>query len=119
MGRMGQACLRQLPCGLRSRLRIYLDDPIFTLVGDLARRQRELGTVLLLWAACGFKIAWKKGSQGNGINWIRVDYILDDEAKTVTIQVPLKTIEEIVDVARELLAKPMGSLATLRKLAGK
>ena len=119
MGRMGQACLRPLPCGIRSRLRIYLDDPMFTLLGDLERRQRELGTVLLLWAACGFKVSWSRGDQGNGINWIGVDYIRDDAAKTVTIQVPLKMIDEIVAIARKLRSKPMGPISQLRKLAGK
>ena len=119
MGRLGQATLRPCSSGLRSRLRIYLDDPIFTLFGTPQRRRRELASILLLWSAAGFRISWKKGEIGNGLSWIGVDYLINAEAATITLKVPEKAVQEALSLASKLLEKPMGATRLLRKLAGK
>ena len=108
MGRLGQATLRPDSSGLRSRLRIYLDDPIFTLFGAPQRRRRELASILLLWSAAGFRISWKKGEIGNGLAWIGVDYIINPDSKTITLRVPEKAVEETLALARKLLEKTDG-----------
>ena len=127
LGRLGQSILRpkELPgrdgrlLTIRSLLRIYLDDPIFVLIGPAPARRRELAAVLIVWAACGFSLAWQKGARGNFLNWIGVDYSIDLEAGTITLAVPEAAVREAVDLANTLLQRPMGSLRILRRLAGK
>ena len=118
LGRLGQAILRpkflqgrdgQLHSA-RSLLRIYLDDPIFVLIGLAQARRQEMASVLLVWAACGFTLAWHKGARGNSLNWIGVDYILDVSAGTITLQIPEAAVREAVEMAQILLSRPMGSV---------
>ena len=127
MGRLGQAMLRpqhhltddERWIQIRSTLHIYLDDPIFTLAGNAQHRRRELASVLLVWAASGFKVSWPRGQVGSGLNWIGVEYITDLAARTITVQIPEAAIKEALALATELLSKPMGPLRVLRRLAGK
>ena len=127
LGRLGQAILRPKelpgrdgrPLAARSLLRIYLDDPIFVLIGPSQARRREMAAVLIIWAACGFTLAWQKGALGNFLNWIGVDYSIDTTAGTITLAVPEAAVREAVDLALTLLQRPMGSVRILRRLAGK
>ena len=114
-GRMGQSALR--PCGetgLRSKLQIYLDDPIFTLFG-----RRRLRGVLLLWATCGFRIAWARGERGSAMNWIAVDYEHNTTKRCITLRVPRKAIDEVVSITKTLLDRPLVPIKALRKLAAR
>ena len=119
LGRMAQALLRPQASGARSRLRIYLDDPIFSLVGPPARRRRDLAAVLLLWAAAGFNLSWPRVTIGATASWIGVDYKVDLEAGTITVAIPEKAVAEALELASKLLERPMSSVRILRKLAGK
>ena len=119
MGRLGQATLRPQHSGARSKLRIYLDDPIMTLMGPAQHRRRELTAILLLWSAAGFRISWGKGELGSGLAWIGVEYEIIKEKQEVIVRIPAKAVQEAVDIASQLLLKAMGSVRLLRKLAGK
>ena len=119
LGRMAQSVLRPQQSGLRSRLRIYLDDPIFILTGDAQRRRRDLAMVLLLWAAAGFSLSWNRVSLGLSASWIGIDYVVDELEGTVTVKIPEKAVTEALELASKLLETPMSSVRLLRRLAGK
>jgi hypothetical protein len=120
-GRMGQALLRafrnkRVPWG---RLNIYLDDPFFVLAGNRRSRDHQLCYVLLLWRACGFKLAWDKGSRGGILDWIGLEYKIDWKQKEVTLTIPSKMAKDIASDASALLGKPMVPIRDLKRLAGK
>ena len=56
------------------RLQVYVDDPCFTLRGRCAQRTSTAARVLLLWAALGFQLAWRKAKLGSEVCWIGVQF---------------------------------------------
>ena len=113
ISRCTQAVLRQ------GRLQVYVDDPFLTLVGDKREIEKEASLVVLLWAACGLKIAFNKGTRGCSTEWVGARFQVDNEAGTLEIKVPAEKIADWLELAKQLDGKPVVSFKTLERFVGK
>ena len=83
-GRRGAAILAVK----KSRLQIYLDDPLFNLQGPAKTHNKAFAVTLLTWCACGLRIAEHKGQRGAQVDWIGLLLRLDAQKKKLHIKIP-------------------------------
>ena len=101
------------------RSQVYLDDPLWLLVGT--RRQRRKSLALLLPTACaiGLRVAWHKGERGHEITWIGVTIKIRWEDKLVFLEVPAKMIQEILSELKNILEASMVGVRRMLTIAGR
>lgn len=58
----------------RVRTQIYVDDPVLVVRGYGDARRWYLARAILLWAALGARLAFKKASRGTKVTWIGAQY---------------------------------------------
>ena len=110
IGRLTAAMMRRR----RGRVQIYLDDPLLHLVGNRQQRCKLLSCVLLVWAACGFRIAWHKGQRGGELDWIGLLFSVDQLQRQIIIRCTTQMAEDIKKEIEEMMAKPMIALKPLK-----
>ena len=103
----------------RSKVQIYLDDPLLHLVGNRRQRCRLLSAVLLVWAACGFRIAWHKGQQGGELDWIGLLVSFDHTNKLIKVRCTPQRTGDIKAEVQELMQKTMLPLKAVMRLASR
>ena len=103
----------------RCRLQIYLDDPLFTLQGSLRVRNKILAVCLLVWQACGLRIAWSKGQRGDSVDWIGLLFSVDIRAKQAVVRVPDSMTSELKSEAVAIKALEMVPLKRLKRFTSR
>ena len=76
LGRTISAVVPQVGC------QIYVDDPVFTMAGELEQATQQLATVLLWTAILAYPIKLSKAAGGKSIIWIGAHVELDDQNGT-------------------------------------
>ena len=56
--------------GDQARLSMFVDDPLLAVRGPKRRRRRLAYTLITVWSALGFPLAFRKGEFGTKIAWI-------------------------------------------------
>ncbi|CAK0852125.1 unnamed protein product, partial [Prorocentrum cordatum] len=87
-----QSCVNQS----HARMQLYLDDPIWTLSGTRAQRDRQLGLALWILIGLGVRIAWHKAARGPAVAWIGATIAADVASREMTVAIPASTIEELL-----------------------
>ena len=88
----GARMLQGLISALFFRSQVYLDEPLWLLVGTRGQRRESLALLLLTACALGLRVAWHKGERGQEITWIGVAIKIRWEDKLVFLEVPAKMI---------------------------
>ena len=84
---------RRLPAA-RVALQCFVDDPFFCLRGSEATRKKNLTKLLLFWRAIGLKLAWRKGTLGDNVEWIGAEIQLMRNARNRVIGVSVTVSQE-------------------------
>ena len=103
----------------KSRLQLYVDDPILSLRGTTEEIEAEMSRVTLLWSLLGLKIAFHKGTRGAVSEWVGAKIEVDNVANSLEISVPAEKIEEWLKLARSLKTEPLVSFKAVERFTGK
>ena len=82
------------------RLQLYVDDPLLCLRGTDRLRETHMAFTILLWAAFGIRLAYKKASRGTRIVWIGAELEASCQ-NTSKANVTARAKQEIVDEIRQ------------------
>ena len=97
---------------------IYVDDPIFTLAGDLDQASHGLAVVLVWMAILGYPVKLSKASGGKALTWIGAHLQLDDEKGEVIVTIPNDKVQKLLKETDSFLRKPVVGCRELRAYAG-
>eukprot|EP00435_Cladocopium_sp_Y103_P017439 s3840_g4.t1 len=97
---------------------IYVDDPIFTLTGDLEQATEQLATVLVWMAIIGYPVKLQKAAGGKEVAWIGAHISIDDEKAEVQVRIPQEKIQKLLQTTTKFLNKPVVGSRELRSYAG-
>ena len=115
------ALVMRLTLGLllpeEGRAQCYVDDPIFVLRGIVAHRNKLMVLIMLVWKALGFKLAFAKGQRGRRITWIVGEFCIGAHGVSVSIKPGL--IEEVSQMAQEMISGNLVATKLLRTFTGK
>jgi len=101
------------------RLELYLDDPLWTLWGTVAQRNRQLALAVWICLAVGTKFSWKKATRGTSLTWIGVKFTLIGATRHLLVSVPAAMIKDILGDIDKLLCPGRVPLRGLRRLTGR
>lgn len=101
------------------RLQVYMDDPIFIMVGGLSRRNRNISLALMVICALGVKISWKKGGRGTDAAWIGISFAILWSKKLLHLTVPERMLREVCDETSALAKESMVGVKRLRSYTGR
>ncbi len=116
--RLTAATIYDLP----ARLHCYVDDPILTVAGAPAARQRTALLVVILWLAVGGDLSWAKGQYGCRVDWIGATFrpwTTPTGRAGCMVTLAREKITKLAELTEELLAE--GALvrkSLLRPYAG-
>ena len=82
-------------------------------------RNKILATCLLVWQACGLRIAWSKGQRGSSVDWIGLLFSVDIHAKNAIVRVPDTMIADLKAEATAIRSLGMVPLKRLNKFTSK
>ncbi|CAK0822776.1 unnamed protein product, partial [Prorocentrum cordatum] len=60
------------------RQQLYVGDPCTTAVGTRPQRDRMFATIIIVWAALGIGLAYRKASRGHSVEWIGARLTVED-----------------------------------------
>lgn len=83
VGRISQSMFRSL----RSRIQLYVDDPMVTMRGTQEQIHDMCDKILLLWTLLGLQISWGKGARGCNAEWIGANVYIDNECNEMTLAI--------------------------------
>ena len=98
---------------------MYVDDPFLTLVGNKQEIEKEASMVVMLWSACGLKIAFNKGTRGTETEWVGAKFKVNNEDGALEIEVPKEKILDWLELAKKLNSKPLVPFKVLERFVGK
>ena len=121
MGRLSAALARlwQSMIMRDGELQLYMDDPLFGLVGPRSRRRGVLAMLLYTAAAMGVNLAYHKGERGLRLCWIGVQLELVLSSAMLLLTVPDKVIKELLAKLAAWKGKGMIAFRDLRATTGK
>ena len=100
-------------------LQLYMDDPLFGVLGPANRRKGIIAMLLYTALAMGINLAFHKGERGLMVKWIGVAMELNVREASFVLSVPKKVSVEILEKMRVWKGKGMISLRELRATTGK
>ena len=100
-------------------LQCYMDDPLFTLAGPRARRERTLALILYSLYVMGVNVAYSKGERGLRVVWIGVVFEICMAERILKLTISKKMLSEIEKVFQSMNHKSMVGLRELRSLTGR
>ena len=103
----------------RLRLELYLDDPLWTLWGTKAQRDRQLAISLWICLAMGTKFSWKKAARGSSLIWIGIQFTLECKVRFLLVSIPIGMVKDILLDVAALQRPGRVPLKWLRKLTGR
>ncbi|CAK0796788.1 unnamed protein product, partial [Prorocentrum cordatum] len=95
-----------------------LGDPIWTLWGTRAQRDRQLGLALWVLIGLGVRVAWHRAVRGPAVAWIGATIAADVAPREMTVAIPASTIEEPLALLGRLGNGAMISLRVLKQCTG-
>ena len=101
------------PC---ARGELYVDDPIFSIVGTRQERDRMITKIVLAWRLLGFPVSFAKARRGLAVVWIGA--LLTSSTDAVFVSIPAAKVAEFLAMVEELLLTNVVPIKTLRRLAG-
>ncbi|CAE7212170.1 unnamed protein product [Symbiodinium sp. CCMP2592] len=121
MGRLSAALARlwQSMIMRDGALQLYMDDPLFAILGPLNRRRGIIAMLLYTAMAMGINLAFHKGERGLRVKWIGIAMELNVSEATFTLSIPKKVAAEILEKIQEWKGKGMISLRELRATTGR
>ena len=121
MGRLSSALARlwQSMIMRDGSLQLYMDDPLFAVLGPLNRRRGIIAMLLYTAMAMGINLAFHKGERGLMVKWIGVAMELDVREACFMLSIPKKVAAEILEKLLAWKGKGMISLRDLRATTGK
>ena len=121
MGRLAAALARlwQSMIMRDGELQLYMDDPLFAIIGPKVRRRGVLAMLLYTAAAMGVQLAFHKGEQGFRICWIGVQLEIAARRALLLLTVPEKVVAELLDKMKEWKGKGMIPFRDLRSTTGR
>jgi len=103
----------------RSRLQIYVDDPLIMMRGRPEQIHDMCCKILWLWLAIGLKISWNKGTIGNCVEWIGAHIELKNHEQLVALTVTEEKLDEWRRLLDRLDKRPTVSRKLLIQFTGK
>ena len=100
------------------RQQTYTDDPWLAIRGTKKYVDELTATVILMWLALGFPLAFDKGQRGQHITWVGHDIAIDTIAMKVTASIKAEFMRELATTTKQLMAKNVCSLKEIRSFAG-
>ena len=91
-------------------LQLYMDDPLFGVLGPANRRKGIIAMLLYTALAMGINLAFHKGERGLMVKWIGVAMELNVREASFVLSVPKKVSVEILEKMRVWKGKGMISL---------
>ena len=109
MGRLSAALARlwQSMITKDGELQLYMDDPLFALIGPKARRRGALAMLLHTAAAMGIQLAFHKRERGLRICCIGVQLEISTRKALLLLTVPEKVVAELLAKMKEWTGKGM------------
>ena len=103
MGRLSAALARlwQSMIMRDGELQLYMDDPLFALIGPKSRRRGVLAMLLYTAAAMGIQLAFHKGERGLRVCWIGVQLEIATSRALLLLTVPEKVVNELLAKMKE------------------
>ena len=98
IGRLTQSVLDDS----RSRLHIYLDDPIIAMRGNKAAVEKEVTLAVLVWRCMNVDLAFLKGQFGPAVTWIGHDISIDMQELAITAAIKRAFLEDLLTEARAI-----------------
>ncbi len=120
MGRLSAAIgrlLSSMMADFEGQMQIYVDDVVMALQGPLQHRNYILASLLYTMAAFGVQTSLRKGERGRRVQWIGA--MLEVWHHQVTLALPRKLKEDLVEVMTEWSSKGMIALKELRVVTGR
>ena len=103
----------------RSRLQIYVDDPLALMRGTTEQIHDMCNKILWLWLTLGLQISWKKGTLGSHVEWIGSHIEPRNYDKTIILTVTQEKLSEWKHLLIQLIKKPTVSRKLLVQFTGK
>ena len=120
MGRLSSAIgrlLTSLMADFEGQMQIYVDDLAIALQGPQQHRNYILACLLYTLAAFGVQTSLKKGERGRRVQWIGA--MMEVWHHQVTLALPRKLKDDLIEVMTEWLTKGMIPLKELRVVTGR
>ena len=120
MGRLSSAIgrlLSSMMADFEGQMQIYVDDLVVALQGPLQHRNYILASLLYTMAAFGVQTSLKKGERGRRVQWIGA--MMEVWHHQVTLALPRKLKDDLVEVMTEWRSKGMIALKELRVVTGR
>ena len=121
MGRLSAALARLWQSMLMKdgELQIYMDDPLFVLVGPKTRRRALIAVILYTASAMGINVAYHKGNRGLRLTWIGIQMEVNVTMEIFTLSIPEKMAAELGEKIRAWKNKGMVGFRELRATTGR
>jgi hypothetical protein len=104
----------------RLRIQIYVDDPIYTIRGNLHDAAIEVAIALAWTMCCGYPLSWPKSEGGKKISWIGVQYSSQlVPTPSVTVSIPADKLSEAYKFCCNSLRHKAIPLKAMRSGTGK
>jgi hypothetical protein len=118
------ARLTQGTLGSRSRLSVYVDDPLGAYLGTVGVRQRSMAMTLLMWGALKLPLSLSKASRGSTLTWTSAVFrVITDPTNTrdlgILVRVKPTLVEEVQQQTLTFLTHNVVSIKKLRSYTGK
>ena len=78
-----------------------------------------MSMLLLIWRACGLRIAWHKGMRGSSVDWIGLWFSVQSENRTMSVRIPDAMVTDVREESIALVKMVMIPTKRLKKFAGK
>ena len=100
-----------------ARGHLYVDDPLFSLVGTQKQRRRMAAIIILGWAVLGAPVAYHKAQLADSVQWIGVN--LTATLKQVKATVVQDKRLEIQNMVASILSENVVAIKVLESFVGK
>ena len=103
----------------RSRLHIYLDDPIIAMRGDKAAVEKEVTLAVLVWRCMNVDLAFLKGQFGTAVTWVGHDVSINMKELAITAAIKRAFLEDLLTEALAIDKNNKIKRKELRSFTGK
>jgi hypothetical protein len=98
-------------------LRTYVDDPLATVAGTKAQRDRAICVMVVVWLCMGFELAYPKAQRGKRAEWIgNVIRLYPDR---VEVWISQEKVDDLWELISEMTSGNLVGVKKLRTFAGK
>ena len=116
-GSVVNAAMPSTICTTQVNLMCYVDGPLAAIRGTKSDRLLHASTLMLVWEALGFGLAYPKGQLEDDVTWI--GGTINVEADGVRVKVKESIVSVICDDLRRIMGGNVITLKVLHALIGK